>query len=93
MAEETLMDQLPRKKGRKRALKRQQVVELRAAVAAVDEHIQNLAAATKIVEEQTQNLAAATRRLNAFLNVALPWADELLLPPPRLPGASSQSTR
>lgn len=68
-------DQLSRrgqKKGRKRALKREQIEELGAAV--------------KIVDENIQNLTAATRRLNALLAVALPWADELLLPPPRLPG-------
>jgi hypothetical protein len=68
-------DQLPRRssnKGRKRALKRQQIEQLQAAV--------------RIVDENIQNLAAATRRLNALLSVALPWADELLLPPPRLPG-------
>ena len=82
-----------REKGRKRALKQQQVHEVPAAVKVVEEHIQDLTVATKIVEEQTQNLAAATRRLNAFLNVAMPWADELLLPPAAVAGVSAQSSR
>ena len=85
MSEEGLVDQLPRKRIRKQALKRQTVLELRVAVRGVQEQIQDLAVATRIVDEQAQNLAAATRRLNAILANAIPWADDLVIPPPKLP--------